>query len=165
MSTLDASHAPSSAEIQPVDRRGQLLRTLSLLLVVVGLAITGYMTYNKLSGQTLPCTNEGLINCAVVENSAWASVLGVPTATWGLLAHLTIGALLLFDRRIGFLREYGLLALFGLTLFGTLYHSYLLYVSFTILEALCPWCMAAAAVMLCQLIITGVRLRRSLVSA
>ena len=164
MSTLDASRMQSTADAS-LDRRGQLLRSLSLLLVGVGLAVTGYMTYNKLSGQTLPCTNEGLINCAVVENSAWASVLGVPTATWGLLAHLTIGALLLFDRRVGFLREYGLLMLFGLTLFGTLYHSYLIYVSFSILQALCPWCLAAAAVMLAQLIVTGIRLRRSIISA
>ncbi|MCA9903628.1 MAG: vitamin K epoxide reductase family protein [Anaerolineae bacterium] len=160
MSTLNATQADAMA--LAADARGALLRRISLLLAVVGILITGYMTYNKLSGQVLPCTNEGIINCSVVENSAWAYVLGVPTAAWGLLAHLTIAAILLFDNRIGFLRDYSVILLFGLVLFGVLYHTYLVYVSLTILQALCPWCLAAATVMICQLIVTGIRLRRAL---
>ncbi|MCC6615247.1 MAG: vitamin K epoxide reductase family protein [Anaerolineae bacterium] len=160
MSTLNASQ--SDAQVSANDARGSLLRRISLLLAVVGILITGYMTYNKLSGQVLPCTNEGIVNCSVVENSAWAYVLGVPTATWGLLAHLTILAILLFDQRIAFLRDYSVILLFGIVLFGMLYHTYLIYVSLTILQAICPWCMAAAAIMLLQLIVTGIRLRRTL---
>ena len=160
VSTLNA--AQIDVQISAQDARGVLLRRISLLLVVAGVVITGYMTYTKLSGQVLPCTNEGIINCSVVENSAWAYVLGVPTAVWGLLAHLTIGAVLLLDQRIAFLREYSVIMLFGIILFGMLYHTYLIYVSLSILQAICPWCLAAATIMLMQLIVTGIRLRRTL---
>jgi uncharacterized membrane protein len=147
------------------DAKERLLWTISLILALVAIGVTGYMTYNKLAGQTLPCTNEGLINCAVVENSAWASILGVPTATWGLMAHLGILSVLLMSLRVPFFQQNGILMLFGIALFGTLYHAYLLYVSFTILQALCPWCIAAAIIMVCQLIVTGIRLRRSMYAA
>lgn len=160
MSTLNATQ--SDVQVSSQDARGVLLRRISLLLAVAGILITGYMTYNKLSGQVLPCTNEGIVNCSVVENSAWAYVLGVPTATWGLLAHLAIAAILLLDQRVAFLREYSVIILFGIVLFGMLYHTYLIYVSLTILRAICPWCMAAATIMLLQLIVTGIRLRRTL---
>jgi uncharacterized membrane protein len=162
VSSIDVS---PTAELTPSpDRVGiyKTLRYLSLLVAVIAIGITSYMTYNKLSGQSLPCTNEGLINCSVVESSAYASILGVPTAAWGLAAHLIIAAIVLLDTRVAFLRENSVLLLFGITLFGVLYHSYLLYVSFSVLRALCPWCIAAAACMLVQLVISGMRLRKAI---
>jgi uncharacterized membrane protein len=160
LSSINATQA-TSVEAPTRDAKERLLWTISFILVLIAVAITGYMTYNKLAGQTLPCTNEGYINCAVVESSAWASILGVPTATWGLVAHLGIGAVLLLSLRQSFFQNYGILIVFGIALFGVLYHGYLLYVSFSVLRAFCTWCVAAAAVMLAQLVVTGIRLRRS----
>lgn len=134
----------------------------SLLLVVIGLLITGYMSYNKLAGQALVCSETGLINCAKVENSAWARIGGIPTALFGFTAHVLIGAVLLLQKRVAFFRENGMILLFGMTLFFIIYHSYLVYVSVFILQALCPYCLAAAATMYTQFITTSIRLRRSL---
>lgn len=141
------------------------LRHLSLLLVVAGLLITGYMAYNKLAGIPLQCTETGLISCSKVESSAWATILGIPTALLGFIVHLTLGAVILLEPRSAFLKEYGVLILVGITLFGVLYHAYLtFYVSMTVLKALCPYCLAAGAVMLLQFIVSSVRLRRQLAS-
>jgi uncharacterized membrane protein len=138
------------------------LRALQFALVVIALCITGYMTYNKFAGQALPCSNTGPVNCEVVENSAWAYILGIPTATWGMAAHLLILAVLVLETRNAFFGTNGVLILFGITLFGVLYHSYLLfYVSIYLLGSLCPWCIAAAICMLLQFIITSIRLRQS----
>lgn len=134
----------------------------SLLLVVIGLLITGYMSYNKLAGQALVCSETGLINCAKVENSAWARIGGIPTALFGFTAHVLIGTVLLLQKRVPFLQENGMLILFGMTLFFIIYHSYLIYVSVFILEALCPYCLAAATTMYTQFITTSIRLKRSL---
>lgn len=141
------------------------LRHLGLLLVVAGLLITGYMTYNKLAGVPLECAETGLMSCSKVESSAWSTVLGVPTALLGFITHLVIGAIILLEPRSTFFKEYGVLMLVGITLFGVLYHAYLtFYVSMIALKAFCPYCLTAAAVMLLQFIVSGVRLRRYLAS-
>jgi uncharacterized membrane protein len=138
------------------------VRHLQFVLVFLALLVTGYMTYNKLVDQPLVCAEVGMINCAVVENSAWARVMGIPTAMLGFMAHTIILALLLLEKRVAFFAENGVLMLFGVTVFGSLYHAYLIYVSFIVLRALCPYCLAAAAIMFVQLIIMSFRLRRSL---
>lgn len=138
------------------------LKLISAILVVIALGITGYMTWTKIANVPLECTNEGFINCAVVENSAWAYILGVPTATWGLLAHLMIGLVLLLEGRQEFFGRYGVFIIFGIALFGVMYHAYLIYVSVALLRALCPWCLAAGTVMLLQLIVTSLRMRNAL---
>jgi len=138
------------------------IRTFQLLLVVAGLVVTGYMSYNKLAGLPLQCSETGLINCSVVENSAWARVAGIPTAILGFISHLALGAVLLLETRVGFFRGYGVLLVFGIALFGVMYHAYLTYVSLTILKAVCPYCLTAAIVMLIQLGASSVRLKRYL---
>jgi uncharacterized membrane protein len=141
------------------------LKLISAILVVIALGITGYMTWAKIANVPLECTNEGFINCAVVENSAWAYIVGVPTATWGMLAHLMIGSVLLLEGRQEFFTRYGVFLIFGIALFAVMYHSYLIYISVAVLRALCPWCLAAATTMLLQLITTSLRLRNALASA
>ena len=145
-------------ELSSTDR----IRTIQLLLVVAGLIVTGYMSYNKLAGLPLTCSETGLINCSVVENSAWARVAGIPTAFLGFMAHVMIGAVLLLETRLGLFRSYGVLMAFGLAVFGVMYHAYLTYVSFTILKAVCPYCLTAAVIMVFQLVATSIRLKRYL---
>jgi uncharacterized membrane protein len=153
----------ASSEITPARFRFTLYH-LSLLLVVAGLLVTGYMSYTKLAGQPLACAETGMINCSLVENSAWARVLGIPTALIGFTAHVIIGATLLLEKRVDFFRNNAVFILFGFVVFCILYHSYLIYVSVFILKALCPWCLTAASIMLGQLITTTVRMRRAMES-
>jgi uncharacterized membrane protein len=141
------------------------LRHISFLLVAVGLFITGYLTYMKLTNQSMVCLQGGMWNCAAVENSPWATFQGIPVATLGLFAHAAIGALLLLEPRVALFRQNGALMILGIALFGVMYHAYLIYVSFFILQALCVWCLAAATTMFLQLIVTSLRVRNVLRAA
>jgi uncharacterized membrane protein len=160
-STVDVTRTPESGE----QRRNFTLRHLSAVLVVLALLVTGYMAYTKLSGGSMVCIESGPFDCSAVESSPWARVMGVPTALLGFIAHVLIGSILFLETRSKFFREYGVLMLFGITLFGIMYHSYLIFVSVTIIKALCPWCLTAASIMLIQFIISSIRLRRHLTTA
>jgi uncharacterized membrane protein len=52
--------------------------------------------------------------------------------------------------------------LFGLTLWGFLYHDYLTLMAVTRIKALCIWCLSAHTVMTLLLIVTSIRLYRVL---
>lgn len=154
--TADAAH---SATAGSPGRRRITLRHVSAFLVLVALLITGYLSYTKLANVEVVCPQTSTFNCDLVNNSIWSQFLGVPVSIWGFLAHLAIGLILFLETRAGIFQKYGLILMFGIALFGVLYHGYLLYISGAVLQTFCPWCLAAAFVMLCQLIVTGGRVR------
>lgn len=151
-----------------VERQGITLRHVSLVLAVIALLITGYLSYTKLTNTELLCVESDAISCDSVNSSAYAYFprgSGIPVAYLGFACWVVIGAILLLETRIGILREYGVTLVFGLALFGFIFHSYLTYTSITYVGALCPWCLAAHAIMTLLLIVTGIRLYRSLFAA
>ena len=157
--------AKASVTSEPSQPRPRVrIRRIQSTIVILALIVTGYMTYIKLVGVPLQCVETGVINCSVVENSAWARVMGIPTAMLGFIAHLIILAILVLETRVKFFKDNGVLLLFGVTLFSIIYHSYLIYVSVFILKAICPWCITAASLMLLQLICSSIRLRRYFMS-
>ena len=140
---------------------------ISLVLIVIALLVSGYMSYAKLVNVSMVCpAGEGSIfNCSVVESSRYASILGIPTAIWGFATYLVIGTLLLLERRVGFLREYGVMIVFGIVLFAFAYHCFLTYTAIFTIGALCMWCLMAHTTMTLLLIVTSIRLWRSLKAA
>lgn len=142
------------------------LWTFSLILVVAGVLLSGYLSYAKLTSQSMIClTDTTTFDCQAVESSRWAVLLGIPVAYLGLLAHLTLGGILLSERRFAIMREYGPMLMFGIALGGFAYHCFLTYQAIFDIGKLCPWCLAAHAVMTLQLIVTGLRLRQSWMTA
>ncbi|HRL12495.1 MAG TPA: vitamin K epoxide reductase family protein [Aggregatilineales bacterium] len=138
------------------------LRNISLMLVVLGLLISGYLSYTKLAGGELLCVEGESWNCDVVQNSVYADMFGIPVAYLGFATYALIGVLLLFQNSIGFLRDYGTVMLFGVVLFAFAFSMYLVYVQAAILGAWCVWCLAHEAIMTALFVVTGVRLYREL---
>jgi uncharacterized membrane protein len=158
---------PTQSTATPAARTGFRIssNTITLALCVIAFFITGYLTYTKWAGVQTECLAGGMFNCEVVLNSAWSSILGIPTSLYGFVAHVIIaGIVLLSMRNVEFFVNNKALLLFGFTLFFAIYHTYLIYVSFFILRALCPWCLAAATIMYIHLIMSGFRLREALSS-
>ena len=63
-----------------------------LILSLVGIALTGYLLWADSSGSRLQ--GGGVDSgCDAVLSSRWATLLGVPTAFWGLLAYGTLAGL------------------------------------------------------------------------
>lgn len=106
------------------------MRMLLLTLGLVGMGISGYMTYVEVRGVhplCLPGTD-----CLTVLASPYAHILGVPVALLGLLMYslLTVLGLLLLGRTSA-KHEMIVPAVFTVSLAGTLYSAYLLTLSFS----------------------------------
>ncbi len=120
----------------------------SVVLGVVGLVDALYLTWLKVSGNESLCLGFG--QCDVVNASPYAEIYGIPIALLGALAYAAILALLVGEARWrGSPRmlwaRYGV---FAITLAGTLYSAYLTYIEVAVLEAICPFCVISAVVML-----------------
>ena len=121
------------------------LRGIQYLLVLVGLFIAGYLSYLKIAAAPAACVDAGPFDCNVVLNSQYSELAGLPIAYLGLGVYALIGLVMLFERRLSFLEQYGSLLIFGIGLFAWLFSMWLVYVQFFLLEALCPWCLSHEA--------------------
>lgn len=139
-----------------------ILRIASLILVAIGIAISGYLSYTKLTNTSVVCTESGAVNCEVVQTSSYSKFLGIDVAYLGFAAYLSLGALILLESRIGFLQEYGITLVFGVTLFAFLFSMWLVYVQVALLQALCLWCLGHEITMTLLFLVSGLRLRQML---
>jgi uncharacterized membrane protein len=97
-----------------------------------------------------------------VTSSVYGKLAGIPIAYLGLATYLFIGAVLLLEKRLAILQEYGMMLLFGVTLFGFMYSIYLIYVQAAILKAFCVWCLGHEITITLLFILSSARLYRSL---
>jgi uncharacterized membrane protein len=150
----------TTAETRPTR---DTLRLLSLALVIIGLLISGYLSYVKLAEVPLVCVQgSDTFNCEVVQNSAYSRIAGIPVAWLGFATYIVLLALVLLENRINFLEENGVMLFFGITLFAWLYSMYLVYLQFFVLKALCPWCLGHEVIMTLLFVISLLRLRNSM---
>lgn len=129
------------------------LRTLIAGLALAGAAIAAYLTYTRYSGARIVCATGG---CETVQQSEYATVLGVPVAVLGLAAYLAI-------LTTAFARGPLATALGAALSAGGLFFSlYLLYAQLLEIGAVCQWCLAQDAVMALLVVATARRLHRAL---
>ena len=121
--------------------RDALARRVQLLLVLVGWFVAGYLSYLKLAEAPAVCVETGPFDCNVVLNSQYSELAGLPIAYLGLAVYVVIGAVLLLEDAVEFLRVWGRLITFGIGLFAWLFSMWLVYVQVALLQALCPWCL------------------------
>lgn len=122
------------------------LRNFALVLVVFGLFVSGYLSYVKLANVSTLCpTGEGSpFNCDAVQNSIYSQFpirSGIEVAWLGFGTYVLIGLLILFEKRIPILREWGIPLTFGIVLFAFLFSMYLVYVQAVLLRLYCMWCL------------------------
>lgn len=112
------------------------------LLVVAGVLVAGYLSYVDLTRTTAVCGPFG--ECDAVQSSAYAQIAGIPVALLGLLAYLTIG--LLWLGRNGRFANTIPLFILAIAATGTLFSIYLTILELFVIEAVCAWCLASAAI-------------------
>jgi len=140
------------------------LQNVSLALILLGILVSGYLSYIKFTDEPMVCAAEAGFNCDVVQNSVYAEVGGVAIAYLGLATYLVLGALILLENRLEILREYGPLLVFAITLFAFVYSMYLVYIQAFVLEAFCQWCLIHELIMTVLVVIVTLRLRRHLMT-
>ena len=132
---------------------------LSLVLAFLGLVDAAYLSWLKLTHHESLCLG-GLGDCATVNTSPYSEFFGIPIAVLGLLVYLTILVLLgLLEPRGEPWNIWSPYAVFGITLFGTLYSAYLTYLELAVIHAVCPFCVFSALLLLFLLILAIIRLR------
>lgn len=128
-----------------------------ILFSVIGIAVSSYLTWIKLSGSLAACA--GIGNCESVNSSRFAEIGGVPIALIGLIGYVVILMILILELRMPDRIDILRLALFGFTLTGSLYSLYLSYLEVFVLHAVCPYCVISAVAMLALFGISIARLK------
>jgi uncharacterized membrane protein len=122
-----------------------------LALAVVGMGLTGYLTYSAWALKHVAGCVEGSA-CDVVLSSQWATLFGMPTSFWGFLTYLLLAAIAWNKRTAAQWK-----AIWFVALFGVLYSLYLTAVSFYVLEAACPYCLASLGLMAAIFVIASLQ--------
>lgn len=114
-----------------------------MALAIIGMVLAGYLVYLHYSPtETLLCT-EGS-GCDVVTKSIYSKIWGIPVAALGFLMYLSILVLAILAEK-GLQKRAMLLSIFFIALAGVVFSSYLTYVEFFVLYAVCNFCLASAA--------------------
>ncbi|MHB1414302.1 MAG: vitamin K epoxide reductase family protein [Chloroflexota bacterium] len=130
-----------------------------VLLALVGLAASGYLSYSTATSGALVCG--GIGNCDAVQASAYARLMGVPVAYLGFGSYLAVGlglaGMATPQRDVRYLALLGVLVV---SLAGALFSAFLTYTEFFVLQAVCPWCVLSAATMIALAGLAFVQVRR-----
>lgn len=90
---------------------------------------------------SLSCSINAVVNCATVSLHSSASMFGFPNSFLGLIAEpVVITVAIAGLAGVTFPRAFMFAAQIGYTL-GFIFAYVLLYISFFIIQALCPWCL------------------------
>jgi uncharacterized membrane protein len=134
------------------------LSQLAIILTIIGLLVSIYMTIYKITSNDSMCIGSG--DCKTVNASRYAEVYGIPVAVLGVAGYAAILALLILERKPGFFQQNGTLLFFGLSLTGFLFTLYLIFVEVALIRAYCPFCITSQTVMTIIFIISVIRLVR-----
>src|SRR5687768_7261854 len=129
----------------------------SIIITLIGLAVSIYMTIFKLTDNPTMCLGNG--GCSTVNDSPYAEIYGIPVAAVGVGGYLAILAVLVLEMKGGhFFKRNGTLVNFGLALTGFLFTLYLVYLEIFVIKALCPFCVTSQIAMTILFILTVIRL-------
>lgn len=118
-----------------------------LALSLLGIALAGYLSWTALTSTAVQgCAQGG--GCDAVLSSRWATLLGVPTAVWGLLTYLSLAGAAFIKRA-----ETRWRLAWTVAFFGVFYSVYLTTISLTMLGATCPYCLTSLALMTAILVV------------
>ena len=135
------------------------LYRVMIALVIIGLAVSVYMTIYKISGNDGMCLGSG--DCSTVNASRFPEVNGIPVAVFGIVGYAAILIVLFYENKNEFFKRNGTLLAFGMSLTGFLFTLWLVYVELVLLKAICPFCVTSQVSMTLIFIIAVVRLFRN----
>ncbi len=128
-----------------------------VLLSAAGIYVSGYLVIKRFTGGSLVCSRWA--QCDVVNNSIYSMIYGVPVSLIGLAGYLLLMVLALVAVWAPARTQRPLLVLsFVLALGGVGVSVYLTYLEIYVIEALCVWCVASAAIIALLALASGVNL-------
>lgn len=143
----------------------QKLLKFIFLLSILGIIISGYLTYDYYSTLNSVCDLNETFQCSLVSGSQYSNLFGTPVAILGLFGYAFLGlvSFALYTDKSGFkkLRENqlfkGVISARTLLFFSTialLFSLYLTYAEFFLIKALCIFCLLSQLIILTIAIIS-----------
>jgi uncharacterized membrane protein len=130
------------------------LRLAVATVAVAGLAVASYLTYVHYRPAALVCTGGG--GCETVQESDYATLVGVPVALLGALAYAAVLGLTAVDTQL----TRTLTAVIALAALG--FAVYLVALQAFVIDAWCMWCLANDLLLVPLLaVLSVVRIRRA----
>ena len=117
------------------------------VLCLIGFCVAGYLAYVETTQVTAVCGPVG--DCNTVQQSAYARLFGIlPIGILGLAGYVMIFLAWLVTRYAdGRLMGIAAIALFIMTVCGTLFSMYLTWLEPFVIGATCAWCLTSAILM------------------
>ena len=137
------------------------LTIASLVLAVVGLALSAYLSYVHYNLDALVC---GTGSCELVQTSEYSEMFGIPIAIFGVVMFIVvIAGIILRELRpeTADLVSTGILVIL---LTAILYWIYLTYLEINVIHAICQWCVASSLTTLALFIVEAIRWYRNYTS-
>lgn len=133
-------------------------RMLVALLSLIGTFVAIYLAAYKLGWLgTLSCS---IGSCETVQQSPWATFLGMPVALWGVGFYLVMLAVSMLGVQPRFADSRAIsLVLVGLTGWGVLFSGWLTYIELFVIHAICQWCVVSAIIVLGLFVLSVMDLR------
>ncbi len=123
-----------------------------ILISIIGLFDSLYLSYSKIFGQTVNCTI--LSGCHTVLQSYYANLLGIPLAYLGLIYYLFTLIIIILVKKNKNQQWLKLLLLTALS--GFLMSGYFVYLQFFEIMSICIYCMLSALTSTLLFIFTSV---------
>jgi len=114
-------------------------RTWIIILALLGIGVSGYLSWSHLSGEAVYCG--GASSCELVNSSRYAYLGNIPVAYLGLIGYIIILILSLIPPKAD--RQWPEVLCFGVALIGVMFQWYLFYIEAAVLHAFCYWCIAS----------------------
>ena len=132
------------------------LSQLTFALIILGLLVSIYMTIFKITSNENMCI--GSKDCSVVNASRYSEINNIPVAVIGVGGYTALLAILLLERRRGFIRQNATMLFFALSMVGFFFTVYLIFVEIVLIKAYCPFCITSQVAMTLIFILSVIRL-------
>jgi uncharacterized membrane protein len=124
------------------------------VLLLVGIAVAAYLASIETSGSEAVCGPVG--DCNAVQQSEYASLLGMPIGVLGIVGYGVMLALWAVSRFVrGRVADWALIGLAAGAFGGTVFSAYLTFLEPFVIGATCMWCISSALIMLALLWLTA----------
>lgn len=114
-------------------------------LIVLGIAVAGYLSYVETQAVEVICGPIG--DCNTVQQSRYARLFDIlPIGVLGLLGYIALLTAWLAGRFVPQLEKIGAIGFFAMAFFAVLFSLYLTYLEPFIIRAVCIWCLSSAVI-------------------
>lgn len=115
------------------------------VLSISGIFVAGYLTWVHYAHIVPPCTTRfSFVDCGLVLQSRYSTIAGIPLALFGFIFYIIEFILSWLVITVPG-RQYKL-AILSTTATGFLASGYLVYLQLVVIQAVCLYCMASAAI-------------------